>query len=196
MKRCNPIWKPIVPLLVTALLGQGCATEALWSEKYYHPAKPANLQLSVQPERQMMLVQYDEQYETTRRIRRRAYWLDLNDRYPISERPIFLKTVDQTNLQPVPVLPEITATNAMPTTGFAARYVSNQKGFELWRDGAAVTEFMLPGYYANAPADFMHVAATPFVLLADGICIIVAIAAIGGTIVLVSYAYSGDSHTH
>jgi hypothetical protein len=190
----NSVWTLIVPLLVAALLGQGCATEALWREKYYHPAKPANLQLSVQPERQMMLVQYDEQYEKTRRIKRRAFWLDLNDRYPISERPIFLKAADAAGLQPVPVLPEITATNAMPQTGYAARLVSNQKGFELWRDGEAITEYMLPAYYANAPADFTHIALTPLALLADGVGVILAVAVIGGTIVLISYAHEDDCY--
>src|SRR5687767_5749268 len=88
--KSNRVFTLIVPFLVVTLLAQGCATKALWSEKHYHPARPANLELSARPERQMVLVQYDEQYENSRKVQRRAYWLDLNDRYPITERPIFL----------------------------------------------------------------------------------------------------------
>jgi len=184
--KSNPIWTLTVPLLVVALLAQGCATKALWSEKHYHPARPANLELSARPERQMVLVQYDEQYENSRKIQRRAYWLDLNDRYPITERPIFLQSVDTSGLQPVLILPEITATNAMPQTGYAARIISNHKGFELWQDGAPIAEFMLPGYQASAPADFYHVAVTPFALVADGIIIVGGVAVIAGVVYLVA----------
>ena len=183
----------MVPLLVAALLGQGCATKALWKDKYYHSARPTNLQLSAPPEQQMVLVHYDEQYEETRRIQRRAFWLDLNDRYPFTQRPNFLNGVDQSGLQSIPILPEITATNAMPQTGYAARIVSDHKGFELWRDGVPIAEFMLPGYYANAPADFIHIVVTPFALLADGLGITVLVAAAGAVMAALGYAYSGGS---
>jgi hypothetical protein len=182
----NPVWTLSVLLLVVTLLAQGCATKALWSEKHYHPARPTNLELSARPDRQMVLVQYDEQYEDSRKIQRRAYWLDLNDRYPITERPIFLKTVDPSGLQPIPILPEITATNAMPQTGYAARMVSNHKRFELWQDGAPIAEFMLPEYDAKAPADFYHVAVTPFAVVADGIIIVGGVAVIAGVVYLVA----------
>src|SRR5262245_19634451 len=60
-------------LLAMVLLNTGCLTHSLWRGEIREPARDPGLTLAVAPDRQDVLVQYNESQSD--KVRHRSYWL-------------------------------------------------------------------------------------------------------------------------
>ncbi len=191
MNRVRPLADIITVILIAALLTSGCASSALWEQKEYHAADHPRLSLAMDSRNQEVLVQYDEQYEESKKLRRRAYWLS---DYEIGRggqgTPVFVQAQDYSGLIPIPLLDEAQASNAPAVKGYVAVPTPWQQGFDLWRDGDALGRFYLPTYFARPPRTFGRVIATPFAALGDTVAVIVVSAAVVGLVVALLYVES------
>jgi hypothetical protein len=186
MKHYPKLLEVVAALLVVVLSTTGCMTRELWTERLYHPHTQPQVQLAASPERPLILVSYREQFEKTRHIRRRTFWLDLEDRYDAFSRPNFVDPAKYPGLIEIPLLDATQGTNFVPSLGYAAMETYSKPGFELWRDGQSLGRFALPIYEADAPVTAETVAKTPVVLLVDGGIIVLSVAAVVAILYLVA----------
>jgi hypothetical protein len=193
MHRHPRLLETVTTLLVVVLLTNGCTmTQELWTERHYHPHVRPRLQLAAAPDRPLVLVTYREQFEKSKHIRLRSFWLDLADRYEPYVKPHFVNPADYPGLTPIPVLTVSEGTNALPPSGYAALETATKPGFELWKDGSSAGRFFLPSYEGDAPITTETVAKTPLTLLADGFVITVVVVVV--VALLAGYAIAEDSH--
>jgi hypothetical protein len=193
MYRHRRLLETVTALLVVLVFTNGCTmTRELWTERYYHPHAKPQLQLAAAPERPLILVGYREQFEKSKHVRWRAFWLDLADRYEPYVKPTFVDAADYPGLIPVPVFDVMRGTNSLPTTGYAALETPNKPGFELWKDGNSLGRFTLPSYEGDAPLTTETVVKTPVTLFADGVVIILVVAVVAA--VVIGYAALESNH--
>lgn len=179
MNRYPKLLELVVLLLVVVLSTNGCmVTRGVWKERLYHPHPQPQIQLAASPERPLILVGYREQFEKTQHIRWRAFWLDLEDRYDHFAKQNFVDPAHFPGLIEVPMLDATQGTNFVPSIGYAAMQTLNKPGFELWKDGQSLGRFQLPTYEGDAPVTAETVAKTPVTLLADGVIIVLGVAAV------------------
>lgn len=193
MKNRGSFFQLVAVLLAVVLLANGCTmTRELWTDRFYHPHARPQLQLDAAPERPLLLVQYREQFEKSKHIKRRAYWLDLEEEYRPYVRPKFVTPADYPGLLPVPVYDVTRGTNSLPQRGYAAVETPGKPGFDLWHDGQLLGRFLLPAYEGDAPVTPETVAKTPLTLLADGVVIVVVTAVVAAVVVGYLYSESKD----
>lgn len=193
MKRYPKLFEAVAGLLVIVLSTNGCMmTKELWMERMYHPHAKPQLQLAASPERPLVLVGYREQFEKSKHVRWRAFWVDLDDRYEPYIKPNFVDPADYPGLVQIPVLTVTQGTNSLPATGYAAMETANKPGFELWKDGNSLGRFSLPSYEGDAPITTETVVKTPLTLLADGVVITVVVVLV--VAVLAGYAAAENNH--
>jgi hypothetical protein len=186
MKHHRKLLEIVSVLLAVVLLGNGCMmTNELWKDRSFHPRARPDLKLSVSAERPLLLVEYTEQFEKTKHLRRRAFWLDLEDHYDPYSKPAFVDAGNFSGLTPVTVLDVTRGTNSISTNGYVAVETPKQPGFDLWLNGNSVGRYVLPNYLGDAPVNADTVAKTPLTLLADGAVVIVVV----GVIALVVAGY-------
>jgi hypothetical protein len=185
MKRFPKLLEVVAALLVGVVFSTGCMTKQLWTDRLYHPHAQPQVQLAASPERPLILVSYREQFEKTRYIHRRAFWLDLDDRYDFFSKPNFVAPANFPGLIEVPLLTATQGSNSVPATGYAAMETYSKPGFELWKDGQSLGRFRLPTYEADAPVTAETVAKTPVMLLMDGAVIVVGAAVVVAILYLV-----------
>lgn len=179
-----------VAVLLVAILSSGCTvTRSVWKERLYHPHPETHLQLAASPERPLILIGYREQFEKSRHIRWRAFWLDLEDKYNPYSIPNFVDPANYPGLIPIPLLAPAQGTNAIPAQGYAALETFNRPGFELWKDGQPLGRFELPQYESDAPITVETVAKTPATVVADTMIVVGVVA---GVIVLLYLSSLGD----
>ncbi len=152
-------------LAVGLLTLTGCATPALWSKKYYHPADNVNLALALGQDGKDILVSYDESCGKSQNIRRRSYWLFASTTNA-DGRTIVAKSAVSTKLSPIPVI-DIAKTNSAPARGYCAFTEINSNGFRLCRDGQTVGNYGLPLYDGAPPVTWWRVVLTPVAAAAD-----------------------------
>jgi hypothetical protein len=193
MKNHSKLFQSVALLLAVLLLTNGCTmTRELWTDRLFHPHARPRLQLDAAPERPLLLVQYREQFEKTKHIKSRAFWLDLEAEYVPHVRPKFVNPADYPGLLPVPVFDVTRGTNSLPPRGYAAVETPGKPGFDLWRDGQPLGRFQLPAYEGDAPVTTETVAKTPLTLLADGVVIVVVTAVVVVLVVGYLHAESND----
>ncbi len=186
MKHHRKLLKMVSALLAVLLCTNGCMmTSELWKDRSFHPQSKPELKLSASSERPLLLVEYTEQFEKTKHLRRRAFWLDLEDRYDPYSKPAFVDPGSFSGLATVPVLDVTRGTNSISTNGYVVVETPKQPGFDLWLNGNSVGRFVLPNYVGAAPLNADTVAKTPLTLLADGAVVIVVV----GVIALVVAGY-------
>lgn len=179
MKHHRKLLETVSALLVVLLCTNGCMmTNELWKDRSFHPQSRPELKLSASSERPLLLVEYTEQFEKTKHLRRRAFWLDLEDRYDPYSKPVFVDPGNFSGLTSVAVLDVTRGTNSIPTNGYVAVETPKQPGFDLWLNGNSVGRFALPNYVGDAPLNADTVAKTPLTLLADGAVVIVVVGVI------------------
>lgn len=187
MKRYPKLLEVVVVLLIVVLSTNGCMmTKGLWTERLYHPHPQPQVQLTASPERPLILVGYREQFEKTKHVRWRAYWLDLEDRESVRNKPTFVDPANYPGLIEVPMLDATQGTNFVPSIGYAAMETYNKPGFELWKDGQSIGRFTLPSYEGDAPITTETVIKTPATLVMDGAIIVLSAAAIVAVLYLVA----------
>lgn len=189
MKHHRKLLEIVSALLAVLLFSNGCMmTNELWKDRSFHPQSRPELKLSASPERPLLLVEYTEQFEKTKHLRRRAFWLDLEDRYDPYSKPVFVDPGNFSGLASVPVLDVTRGTNSISTNGYVAVETPKQPGFDLWFNGNSVGRYVLPNYVGDAPLNADTMAKTPLTLLADSAVVIVVVAVI--VLCAVGYAAS------
>lgn len=179
MKRYPKFLGTVAILLVALLVGNGCmVTRGVWKERLYHPAAAPEIHLAASPERPLLLVGYREQFEKTKHVRWRAFWLDLEESYSAFAKPAFVDPANYPGLLEIPLLDATQGTNFVPAIGYAAMETVTKPGFELWKDGQSLGRFQLPVYEGDAPVTAETVAKTPVTLLVDGVIIVLGAAAV------------------
>lgn len=179
MKHQRKLLELVSALLAVLLFANGCMmTNELWTDRSFHPRTRPEMKLSASQERPLLLVEYTEQFEKTKHLRRRAFWLDLEDHYDPYSKPVFVDPGNFSGLASVPVLDVTRGTNSISTNGYVAVETPKQPGFDLWLNGNQVGRYALPSYVGDAPMNADTVAKTPLTLLADGAVVIVVVAVI------------------
>jgi len=164
-------------LICATMMISGCfpggTTSVVWRIKDYHPAHTSNLRLSTLPGTNDVLVQYDEQFAHSSRIKPRAYWLSayaaIDTNSVQRPKPKFVNATSLTNLCRVAFI----GTNiSPPTNGFCAMPSSDNHSFKLWRIGTTPGEYTLPVYSNTPPATWWRVALTPVTVTTDAAIIV------------------------
>ena len=167
-------------LICATMLISGCrtglTTSVVWRIKDYHPAAISNLRLSTLPGTNDVLVQYDEQFAHSSRIKPRAYWLSayaaIDTNSVERPKPKFVNATLLTNLCPVALI----GTNiSRPTSGFCAMPSPNHHSFKLWRTGTTLGEHTLPVYSNAPPVTCWRVALTPLTATTDAAIIVASV---------------------
>jgi hypothetical protein len=193
MKKYQRFIEAISLLLVVLVFANGCSmTREIWKDREFHARSKPDLQLSIAPERPLLLVEYTEQFERSKHFQRRAFLMDLEDRYEPYAKPNFVKPADYPGMTNIPVLAVTRGTNAIPQSGYVAIETPNKVGFDLWRDGQSVGRYPLPSYLGDAPVTVETVAKTPLALAVDGATIVIVVAVVVGILAVYSYAESND----
>jgi len=179
MKHHRKLLEIVSSLLVVLLFTNGCVmTNELWKDRSFHPRSKPDMKLSASSDRPLLLVEYTEQFEKTKHLRRRAFWLDLEDRYDPYSKPVFVDPGNFSGLASVPVLDVTRGTNSISTNGYVAVETPKQPGFDLWLNGNSVGRFVLPNYVGDAPLNADTVAKTSLTLLADSAVVIAVVGVI------------------
>jgi hypothetical protein len=160
----TPRWFFAMMLCVTALAG-GCATQAVWEVKTYHPADNPNLNLAFDPKSNDILVKYDEQRASSKSVQTRFYWLFANNQ-PQNLHPSFVTEANWPALISVPVIDSVT-TNCVPATGYGAKLLADESSFYLYHDGVSLGRFFLPDYPCQGQTMASRVMLTPPAIIAD-----------------------------
>ena|ERR1051325_8577351 len=139
-----------VLLLFPLIVGNGCATSALWKndnlETWNEPANKANLHLFEAKPRSDFLVVYDEYSERKDTTQTRAYWLKENQpRVSQRNAPLFINTNSVMNLPGVPVFNSAPSETNFPPKLYAV-IETNQQSFTLFFNGAKIETYDLPVY--------------------------------------------------
>jgi hypothetical protein len=155
-------------LLLPALCGSGCATQALWTQKhFYEPAAHPNLRLYLSRQPRDLLVQYDELRTRHDQVQRRAYLLYANTRAVAARRkPKFIKPEMLPGLAVVPLAASAGATNELPGVELYAVATESRDGFTLYSRGQEVSAHLLPVYPDRAHRT-QQVLLTPAAVVGD-----------------------------
>lgn len=166
-------WRVSIQLSLLAVLScvtTGCVTSALWEEgrfvRFHEPAAPPNLRLFESPEKQDILVQYDEWQELKEKLKKRTYWLG-TERQPFANphKPRFVSSGATEGLLSIPIYnsaDSLTQTNAV----LAAVTRWNPTGFTLYSGDRVLGYFVLP-VYDNGSSTTKKVLLTPLAVTAD-----------------------------
>ena len=97
-----------VLLAAQTLWLSGCATSRLWEDgqfaRYHEPAEQEKLELFYSPQKEDVLVEFNESREGSDRIHRRAYWVERNQsRTRDRRKPEFASVKEAAGLTPIPV---------------------------------------------------------------------------------------------
>jgi hypothetical protein len=183
---------PFLPLLLTLLLANGCATPALWNdgnlEACKEPAGNPNLRLFDATRRNDVLVVYDEYSERNDKVHTQAYWLGKNQaRMDQQHAPHFASTKLMDDLPAVPVFTGSTpgVTNTAPP--LYAVMGTNQQSFTLYARGHPMGSHDLP-VYNDGWGHVIKAGLTPVAVTAD-------ITIIGGVVGCWCAAALGQSGT-
>jgi hypothetical protein len=195
-------------VLVTALLVPcltGCdslrecsTTSAMWenerAESHYHPAENANLKLAHTTDTKDVLVEYDEVYERTGKVTRRAFLLHENEKRVVENRkPHFVSTDKASRLRAAPI--DVSSeTNAQPG-GFPQMYaVLAEDGchFTFVTGGDKAGPYALPGY-PNARSRALKISLTPATVTCDAVIYTVLVGSVVGIVAVCMYG--GGSQT-
>jgi hypothetical protein len=174
--------------LVIVGFGSGCATPALWGIKDCSPAPQPHLAMAFASDKYDFLVTYAEKRGSTgKQVQTNSYWLfEYADNRPKNHRPTFVHDPDLAKLTPLPIL---MPKEALPETGYSARYFISEGSttFDLYHEGVDIGRFTLPNYSTGAqPANFTRVVLTPPAVIADT-------AIISCLVGIFAFAYSNGS---
>jgi len=173
--------------LVTA----GCATKALWEEgkfdRYADPAPQPNLSLFHGPDFDRVLVQYDEVREDDETVRRRTYWIRLNE--PPADNPFKPSFVSPSRTNGLLLLPLCgTGTNRDSMVVPCADISTNGCEFNLHLPKGEFGPYELP-VYVHSYGRIKQVLLTPVTVVAD-------VTVIGGFLFLVAWSEGAFSTVH
>ena len=136
--------------LAVLILGNGCATKALWDsndlEAWNQPAENPNLRLFQANPPADTLVVYDEYSERHDASHTRAYWLNENQKLIAGNHaPHFVSTNSEFYLKAVPVLAKSPAEVDLVAAPYAV-VATNGRSFTLFSDTANGNSHDLPFY--------------------------------------------------
>jgi hypothetical protein len=180
------------PCIVLLFLLNGCATSALWkagSVDFHEPYPPSRLELFDAPQKNDLLVVYDELSPGGDTARRRAYFLRENEeRIKSVQKPRFVSLNATNGLRGIPLLGE---TNAFhPHDGFVVYARTNGAGnrFTVFRGNESGSDrLQLPAYRCWITGA-KRALLTPVTLILD-------VTVIGGYLYARGFAESGSTHT-
>ena len=117
--------------LCQAVLLSGC-TSALWDKgqfaRCHWPANPPNLRLFYSEPAKDVLAEYDEDSEGTRKVQRRAYWLEPNAlAITAGRQPRFVSLTNTQDLVAVPVTDKLASP---PPSAYKGLYAVVSTNFE------------------------------------------------------------------
>ena len=159
----------------------GLTTSLVWRKNLYHPAATPRLCLMTSPQRDDVLVEYDECFAKSDDVRPRAYWLlahagSINN--PADPpKPKFVNPADCENLAPVP---SVCSESDVATNGFCYKEESGLHSFVLWHDGKMMGTCTLPIYSNAPPVTVGRVALTPVTVATDAAIITLILFCYGG----------------
>ncbi len=163
----------LLPLLVIApgLLVSGCTT-ALWDKStfahYYRPADTPDLHLFYSPQRQDVLVRYNERQDSDERIHPRNYWLERNSsNIDRKQKPKFVSIKSTEALVPIPLHETFTNTPAGSLNGLHATAKRDQDLFTLCTGQDQLEHYRLPVYSGGGSQKVKQVLLTPFAVAVD-----------------------------
>jgi hypothetical protein len=157
-------------LLLLLILGNGCATKALWDngnlEAVNEPAGNPNLRLFDAKRKSDLLVVYDEYSERGDKIHTRAYWLNENQtRVDQRRTPHFVGTRSMHRLAPVPVFDSAPDETGGAWTHYAV-VATNRQAFALHAGNGEISVHDLPTYN-DGRGRMEKIALTPVAVTAD-----------------------------
>jgi hypothetical protein len=155
--------------LCLLILGNGCATKALWEnnnlEAWKEPADSPNLRLFTAKQPADILVVYNEYSERSDKTYTRAYWLKENQKL-INDRhsPHFVSTNVSAGCVAVPVI--LAGTNQITLAPPYAVVATNGQSFTLYLDSGTTESHDLP-IYNDQKGKIEKFALTPLATAAD-----------------------------
>lgn len=164
-----------------ALLAGGCttATSALWDRQKDHPTDHPLIKLAFDPQRNDILVRYNEHTNDNALAEERAYWLFASANSSSAQKaPVFVSNPDFEHLEPIPVFPLKMMVKRGAPAGYAAVAEPTSRKFELWRDGMEIHTYKLPDYSKWGPATPWRVALTPLAVTGDAALTVGAVACV------------------
>ena len=166
--------KPILQLvfgMFLLILGNGCATSALWKndnlEAFNQPNSNPNIRIFASKTHSDMLVLYDEYSERKDAAHTRAYWLNENEKL-LEQRHMahFVSTNSIFSLTPIPVMPATTNHIDSPPPPYA-QIEFDQQSFTLFLDDhSQAGPYNLP-VYNDGKGKVEKFALTPLATAAD-----------------------------
>jgi|SRR5579872_1260445 len=181
-------------LLVICLIPflTGCLTGRLWDRDlavdHRQPAPDANLKLFQKPDGGDVLVQYDEERDRDDVVKRRAFYLQANQKkLSAGKRPHFVSARKADHMQPI-TLESSSATNSIsPGLGaFRAALLPDGRHFTLICNGRVTGPYGLP-VYVDRCSQVDRLALTPLAVTGD----VVIAGAVAGLLYL--YARAGSA---
>ena len=166
-------WRASIQLSLLAVLScvmTGCVTSALWEDgrfaRFHEPAAPPKLRLFESPEKQDILVQYDEWLDMNEKLKTRTYWLGQDTKSSSNpHKPAFVSARTATGLQPIRIY-ESPAFDVQTNAELAAVMVWNPPGFTLYSREKVMGSYVLP-VYEDGSATTKKVLLTPLAVTAD-----------------------------
>lgn len=145
---------------------EGCITSAPWEKDYCEPNQPTALALYLSPIKRCVLVEYDEVRGKDLKIKRRAYWIRLDERPPVNlYRPKFVESPGSADLLPIPLFePSTNIINNAPV--LLAEVLPDDQVFRIHLAGAEFGPYELP-VYVDTSRRFLQVVLTPIAVTAD-----------------------------
>ena len=179
--------------LFVLILGNGCATHALWHndnlEAWNQPAPTPNLRLFESKQPADILVVYDEYLERSDVIHPRAYWLKENQKLLAQGyAPHFVSTKSAVATTAVPVFPTSANQSSQPPP--YALVATNGQSFTLYLSNGTVETHDLP-VYNDHKGKMEKFALTPLATAAD----ITIVGGVFGYFFLEGLASSGASYS-
>lgn len=181
-------------------LGTGCTTVQKYSlsyrvwdtgelRKFSEPAPDPNLALFKARQDQEVLVQYDAWSEKNEAVKRRAYYLRLNQtRISSGKKPRFVNPSKAAGLTPIPVLQwDSVNTNAPPALAEYAVTAEDGRRFDLYPSTGRRETHDLP-VYPESSGTPMRVALTPFAVAGDTVMA-------AGVVAFIGIIVLAESHT-
>ena len=159
----------------------GLTTSLVWRKNLYHPAATPRICLMTSPQKEDVLVEYDECFAGSEEVRPRAYWL-LAYAARINQpadppTPKFVNPADYANLAPVP---RVCSESNVATNGYCFKEETGLRSFVLWHDGAMMGTCSLPIYSNAPPVTVGRVALTPVTVATDAAIITLILFCYGG----------------
>jgi hypothetical protein len=194
----------IILCLIPGLTGcdslRECSTTcALWdnerAEGHRHPAEKANLNLAKTPDSKDVLVEYDEVYERTGKVTRRAFLLNQNEkRLAENRKPHFVSAGKASKLRATPI--EVsTETKAQPVDLSQMYALLGADGwhFTFIIGGKEAGTYALPNYI-NGSSHTLRIALTPVTVTCDAVIYTVLAGTVVGIVAVCMYG-GGSSMT-